>query len=71
MRRRTHHYNCCALCGFPQRLRVCAPLFVVCVQDIKSETLSGEQLGFKLTFTFAENPFFSNSERRRFLGSAV
>lgn len=30
-------------------------------QDIKSELLQGDDQGFKLLFTFSENPYFSNT----------
>jgi len=30
------------------------------LSDVRAEVLTGEDRGFKLTFTFAENPFFTN-----------
>lgn len=30
------------------------------LEDVRSEVLTGEERGFKLTFHFRENPFFSN-----------
>ena len=30
------------------------------LEDVRSEVLVGEERGFKLTFHFRENPFFSN-----------
>jgi Nucleosome assembly protein (NAP) len=31
------------------------------LQDVRAEDLTGDETGFKLTFDFAENPYFTNT----------